>query len=56
MTETIPWDVFEHLKSEQDIADYLEAVFEEGEPSLMAAALADVSRAKERIAAGNTGQ
>jgi probable addiction module antidote protein len=54
--KTIPWDVLDHLKSEQDMADYLEAVFEDGEPSLIAAALDDVSRAKERITAGNTGR
>src|SRR5215467_2371022 len=44
--KTIPWDVTEHLKSEEDIANYLEAAFEEGDPSLVAAALGDVARAK----------
>jgi probable addiction module antidote protein len=44
--KTIPWDVTKHLKSEEDIANYLEAAFEEGDPSLVAAALGDVARAK----------
>ena len=44
--KTIPWDVTEHLKSEEDIANYLEAAFEEGDPGLVAAALGDVARAK----------
>jgi probable addiction module antidote protein len=44
--KTIPWDAAEHLKSEEDMANYLEAAFEEGDPSLVAAALGDVARAK----------
>jgi probable addiction module antidote protein len=44
--KTIPWDVTEYLKSEADFANYLEAAFEEGDPSLVAAALGDVARAK----------
>jgi probable addiction module antidote protein len=34
------------LKTNKDIADYLEAVFEDGDPALVAAALGDVARAK----------
>jgi probable addiction module antidote protein len=34
------------LKTDEDIAHYLEAVFEDGDPSLVAAALGDVARAK----------
>src|SRR5882724_10461024 len=45
-TKTIPWDAAEYLKSDADIADYLEAVFEDGDPVLVAAALGDVARAK----------
>jgi len=44
--KTIPWDVTKYLKSEADIANYLEAAFEEGDPALVAAALGDVARAK----------
>ena len=44
--KTIPWDAVAHLKSDDDIAHYLEAAFEDGDPSLVAAALGDVARAK----------
>jgi len=45
-TKTIPWDSAKHLKSEEDIAHYLEAVFEDGDPALIAHALGVVARAK----------
>ncbi|RXF67702.1 addiction module antidote protein [Hansschlegelia zhihuaiae] len=45
-TETRPWDVTEHLDSPEAIAAYLEAVFEDGDPALIYAALGDVARAK----------
>ena len=45
-TKTIPWDSAEYLKSDEDIAFYLEGVFEDGDPGLIAAALGDVARAK----------
>jgi probable addiction module antidote protein len=44
--KTIPWDPTASLKSDADIAHYLEAVFEDGDPALVAAALGDVARAK----------
>jgi len=44
--KTIPWDSAAYLKSDKDIAAYLEAVFEDGDPELVAAALGDVARAK----------
>jgi probable addiction module antidote protein len=44
--KTTPWDAADYLKSDQDIANYLEAVFEDGDPVLVAAALGDVARAK----------
>ena len=44
--KTIPWDSGAYLKSDKDIAHYLEAVFEDGDPALVAAALGDVARAK----------
>ena len=42
------WDVAEHLKSDEDIALYLDACIEEdpGDGSLLRAALGDVARAK----------
>jgi probable addiction module antidote protein len=44
--KTIPWDSASYLKTNKDIAHYLEAVFEDGDPALVAAALGDVARAK----------
>jgi probable addiction module antidote protein len=45
-TKTIPWDSAEHLRTAKDVAYYLEAVFEDGDPTLIAAALGDVARSK----------
>ena len=44
--KTIRWDSAAYLKTDEDIANYLEAVFEDGDPALVAAALGDVARAK----------
>ncbi len=44
--KTSPWDPAEHLETEEDMAAYLEAALAEGEPSLVAAALGDIARAK----------
>jgi probable addiction module antidote protein len=43
---TKPWDPAEHLNTEEDMAAYLEAALEEGDPALVAAALGDIARAK----------
>jgi probable addiction module antidote protein len=43
---TRPWDAAEYLESEGDMAAYLEAALEEGDASLVAAALGDIARAK----------
>jgi probable addiction module antidote protein len=43
---TIEWDPSEYLDSPESIAAYLEAAFEDGDPTLIAAALVDVARAK----------
>ena len=45
-TKTVPWDVADHLETEADMAAYLEAVLEDGDPALVAAALGDIARAK----------
>jgi probable addiction module antidote protein len=45
-TKTIPWDSAKHLKTDKDIANYLEAVFEDGDPALITHALGVVARAK----------
>lgn len=41
-----PWDVTRYLDSDEAIALYLDAVLEEDDPVLLAAALGDVARAK----------
>ena len=40
------WDATEHLKTEEDIAAYLEAALEERDPCLVAATLGDIARTK----------
>ena len=44
--KTIPWDSTAHLRTDKDIANYLEAVFENGDPALITHALGVVARAK----------
>jgi probable addiction module antidote protein len=44
--ETTPWDAADYLDSNEAILGYLEAVFEDGDPELVAAALDDIARAK----------
>jgi probable addiction module antidote protein len=44
--KTQKWDVTEHLGTEEKIALYLEAVFEDGDPATIAAAIGDVARAR----------
>ena len=45
-TKTIPWDTTDYLKTDEDIAAYLEAVFEDGDPALISHALGVIARAK----------
>ena len=45
-TKTHPWNAATHLKTKEDIAAYLEAVLEDGDPSLITAALGDIASAK----------
>ena len=45
-TKTRPWDAAEHLKTDEDMAAYLEAALEDGDPGLVSAALGDLARAK----------
>jgi probable addiction module antidote protein len=40
------WDGADHLKTEEDMAAYLEAALEEGDAALVAAVLGDIARAK----------
>lgn len=43
-TRTRPWDPADHLNTPEDIAAYLEAAFEDGDPQFIAAALGDAAR------------
>lgn len=45
-TKTHPWDVTRYLDSDEAMAAYLDAALEEDDPSLLAAALGDIARAK----------
>ncbi len=44
--KTTRWDAAEHLNTDEEIIAYLEAVLEDGDPALIAAALGDIARAK----------
>ncbi len=45
-TRTRPFDVARHLSSDEDIAAYLDAVLEDGDPRVISRALGEVARAK----------
>jgi probable addiction module antidote protein len=45
-TKTQLWDAANHLETKEDIAAYLEAALEDGDPTLIAAALGDIARSK----------
>ena len=45
-TQTRPWDPAEHLETEEDMAAYLNAALEDGDLSLIMAALGDIARAQ----------
>ena len=42
---TTPWDVVEDLKTEEDMALYLEAALDNGDPALISAVIEDIARA-----------
>jgi probable addiction module antidote protein len=44
--KTRRWDAAASLKTKKDIAAYLDAVLEDGDPELLKAALGDIARAK----------
>lgn len=44
--ETRLWDPAEHLETDEDIAAYLDAALEEGDPALVVAVLGDIARAR----------
>lgn len=46
MKTATKWDASEYLETETDIAAYLNAALEDGDTSVIAAALGDIARAK----------
>jgi probable addiction module antidote protein len=44
--QTALWDAAEHLETKEDMAAYLEAALEDGDPALVVAALGDIARSK----------
>lgn len=46
MKKAVKWDASEFLETEEDIAAYLNAALEDGDTSIIAAALGDIARAK----------
>ena len=44
--QTYPWDAADHLETKEDMAAYLEAALEDGDPALVVAALGDIARSK----------
>jgi probable addiction module antidote protein len=45
-TKTRPYDAAEYLESSEDMAAYLEAALEDGDPALVAQALGTIARAR----------
>ena len=44
--KTLPRDVIDHWETDEDILSYLQAVFEDPDPDLVALTLVDIARAK----------
>ena len=44
--KTTKWDVVDYLKTDEDMANYLEAAIEDGDSAVISAALGDIARAK----------
>ena len=45
-TKTTVWNIAEHLSTKEDREAYLNAAFEDGDASVIAAALGDIARAE----------
>jgi probable addiction module antidote protein len=45
-THTQPWDAADHLKTVDEMVAYLDAALEDGDPTLVTAALGDIARAR----------
>ena len=53
-TQTRPWDAADYLKTERDIVAYIDAALDDGDATLIAAALGDVARARGRSSSGGS--
>ena len=40
------WDAAEHIRTEEDVVNYLDAALEDGDPALIAMVLGDIARSK----------
>ena len=54
-TPTRPWDAVDHLRTEEDMIAYLDAVLAQSDPQLMIAALHDIARAQGKAEVVATG-
>ena len=45
-TKITKWDIADHLKTDNEILDYLNIILEKNDPSLLVSALGDIARAK----------
>jgi probable addiction module antidote protein len=45
-TKTKPYDAAEYLETEEDVAAYLQAALEEGDPAIVIHALGNIARAR----------
>ena len=45
-SEKQPWDVVDHLETQEDMAAYLDAALDDGDMGVILAALGDIARAK----------
>ena len=43
---TTKWDAVDYLKTDEDMANYLEAAMEDGHPAVIATAIGNIARAK----------
>jgi probable addiction module antidote protein len=46
ITDFAVFDAVEYLKTDKDMADYLNAVLDDGDPALFVAAIGDIAKAK----------
>lgn len=44
--KTTKWDAVDYLKTDKDMATYLEAAMEDGHPAVIATAIGNIARAK----------